>query len=299
MKIIVTGSLGPISKPLATQLVAQGHEVTIVSSSSAKQHAIGALGARAAIGRIEDVDFLTKTFTGADVAYVMEPTVNMFDPSVDLPRHYEKICDKYLQAILRSGLKRIVHLSSIGGHSSTGNGMLAFHYYAEQALKKLPEDVTITTLRPASFYSNIMAFIPTIKAQNAIITSYKAIKAEPWASPFDIADAAAEELTKSSTERKVRYIISDEVTSNKLVKVLGDAIGKEIQWMTVPHEALEQSYKSFGMSPQAADGFAKLNESKNSGTLYADLVKHKDEVTCGKVKIEDFAKDFAHAYQNA
>lgn len=299
MKIIVTGSLGPISKPLATQLVEQGHEVTIVSSSAGKQNDIEALGARAAIGSIEDVDFLTKTFIGADVAYVMEPTVNMFDPTVDLLRHYEKICEKYVQAILNSGLKRIVHLSSIGGHSSTGNGMLAFHYYAEQALKKLPEDVSITTLRPVSFYSNIMAFIPTIKAQNAIITSYKAIEPEPWASPFDIADVAAEELTTPSTKRKVRYIISDEVTSEKLVKVLGESIGKEIQWIAVPHEALEQSYKAFGMSPQAAGGFAKLNESKNSGTLYTDLVKHRNEVTYGKVKIEEFAKDFARAYQNS
>jgi uncharacterized protein YbjT (DUF2867 family) len=172
MKIILTGSLGPISRPLATQLIAQEHDVTVISSNADKKNEIKTLGVNAAIGSIDDVDFLTHTFTGADVAYVMEPTVNMFDPTINLLKHYEKICGKYVQAILNSGLKRIVHLSSIGGHSSTGNGMLAFHYYAEQTLKKLPQDVAITTLRPMSFYSNIMAFLPTIKEQNAIITSY-------------------------------------------------------------------------------------------------------------------------------
>jgi len=186
MKIILTGSLGPISKPLAIQLTAKGHEVTVISSHADRQKEIETLGAKAAIGSIEDVDFLTETFTGADVAYLMEPTINLFDPTVDLLKHYEKICEKYVQAILNSGLKRIVHLSSIGGHSSTGNGMLALHYYAEQTLKRLPEDVAITTLRPMSFYSNIMAFIPTIKEQNALITSYYASEPEPWASPFDI-----------------------------------------------------------------------------------------------------------------
>lgn len=299
MKIILTGSLGPISRPLAIQLLAQRHKVTVISSNADRKKEIETLGANAAIGSIDDVDFLTRTFTGTDVAYVMEPTVNMFDPTIDLLKHYEKICEKYVHAILKSGLKRIVHLSSIGGHSSTGNGMLAFHYYAEQTLKKLPEDVAITTLRPMSFYSNIMAFLPTIKEQNAIITSYYAAEPEPWASPLDIADAAAEELTTPSTGRKVRYIISDEVTSDKLVKVLGQAIGKEIQWITVPHEALEQSYKGFGMSPQAANGFARLNEAKNNGSLYEDLVKHKNDVTYGKVKIEDFAKVFAQAYRNS
>lgn len=298
MKIILTGSLGPISKPLAIKLIARGHHVTVISSNKDMHEDIEDLGAKAAIGNIDDVDFLTETFTQSDVAYLMEPTVSMFDPTIDLLKHYEKICEKYVQAVLNSGLKRIVHLSSIGGHSSTGNGMLAFHYYAEQALKKLPQDVTITTLRSVSFYSNILAFIPTIKAQKAIITSYKAVEPEPWASPIDIAEAAAEELTTASSKRKVRYIVSDEVSSDKLAFVLGEAIGMEIQWINVTHETLEETYKVIGMSPQAAKGFARLNEAKNSGILYEDFVKHKQEITFGKVKIEDFAMDFAKAYKN-
>ena len=40
MKIIVTGSLGNISKPLANQLVANGHGVTIVSSDANKVNEI-------------------------------------------------------------------------------------------------------------------------------------------------------------------------------------------------------------------------------------------------------------------
>lgn len=299
MKIIITGSLGPISKPLAIKLIAEGHDLTIISSNKDKQKEIEILGAKAAIGSIEDIDFLTETFTGADVAYLMQPTINFFDPTVDILKHYEKICQKYVRAIVLSGLPRIVHLSSIGGHSSTGNGMLAFHYYAEQALKKLPDYIAITTVRPMSFYSNIMAFIPTIKGQKAIITSYKANEPEPWSSPFDIADAIAEELNAVTAGRKVRYIISDEVTSDKMIEVLGKAIGEEIQWIVVPHEALEDSYIGFGMSPQVANGFVKLNEAKNSGILYEDLVKHKADIVFGKVKIEDFAKEFALAYQNS
>ena len=299
MQIVLTGSLGPISKPLAIQLLAKGHIVTIISSQVDREKDITSLGAKAAIGSVDDVDFLTKTFTGADSVYLMEPTVNMFDPTIDLLRHYEKICVKYMHAILNSQVKKVVHLSSIGGHSSTGNGLLAFHYYAEQALSKLPADVAITTLRPVSFYSNIMAFIPTIKENNAIITSYYASEAEPWASPLDIADAASEELTAPTTGRKVRYIISDFVSSEKLVKVLGEAIGKELQWLTVPHQALEKSYIGYGMSPQAANGFAKLNEAKSSGTLYEDLAIHKHEITLGKIKIEEFAKEFSQVYQNS
>ena len=298
MKIILTGSLGPISKPLVINLIDKGHDVTVISRNTDKKAEIEQLGATAAIGSIESINFLISTFTGADAVYLMEPTVDMFDPNIDFLKHYKKICEKYALAVINSGVEKIVHLSSIGGHSDEGTGMLAFHYYAEQALKKLPESVAITTLRPMSFYSNLLAFIPSIKQQNAIITSYYANEPEPWASPLDIAEAAAEELCAVYNGRKVRYIISDEVSSDKLIAVLGEAIGQEIKWVTISHETLEEAFKSMGFSPQAASGFVQLNEAKMTGTLYQDLIKHKEEITFGKQKIEDFAKEFATVFSN-
>jgi nucleoside-diphosphate-sugar epimerase len=62
MNIVLTGSLGHISKPLAEDLIQKGHAVTVISSKAAKQKDIEALGAKAAIGSIEDVAFLTKAF---------------------------------------------------------------------------------------------------------------------------------------------------------------------------------------------------------------------------------------------
>lgn len=53
MKIIVTGSLGNISKPLTENLVQKGHQVTVISSNADKQKEIEVLGAAAAIGKIE------------------------------------------------------------------------------------------------------------------------------------------------------------------------------------------------------------------------------------------------------
>lgn len=71
MKITVTGSLGYVSTPLIQELIKKGHSVTAISSNAEKQAAIEALGAKAAIGTMEDVDFLTDTFRGADAVYCM------------------------------------------------------------------------------------------------------------------------------------------------------------------------------------------------------------------------------------
>jgi uncharacterized protein YbjT (DUF2867 family) len=48
-----------------------------------------------------------------------------------------KIGHNYKQAIQQSGVKRVVHLSSIGAHSDKGNGILAFHYNVENILRAI------------------------------------------------------------------------------------------------------------------------------------------------------------------
>ncbi len=101
MKIIVTGSLGHISKPLTEELVGKGHSVTVISSKAERQRDIEALGARAAIGTMADADFLAATFTGADAVYCMEALGpgSYNDPNLDIMAAISKLGNNYRQAI--------------------------------------------------------------------------------------------------------------------------------------------------------------------------------------------------------
>jgi uncharacterized protein YbjT (DUF2867 family) len=164
MKVIVTGSLGNISKPLTKELVQKGHHVTVISSKPEKQIDIEALGATAAIGSLEDVNFLVSTFTGADAVYCMVPPNNYFDLNLDLLAYYRRLGNNYAQAIEQSGVKRVVNLSSIGAHLDKGSGILLGAHDVEQILNKLSSDVAITHLRPTSFYYNLLGYIDMIKA---------------------------------------------------------------------------------------------------------------------------------------
>ncbi len=57
MKIIITGSLGNISRPLSTTIGSKGHNVTVISSDSNKSDEIKALSAIPAIGSVTDERF--------------------------------------------------------------------------------------------------------------------------------------------------------------------------------------------------------------------------------------------------
>ena len=299
MKIVITGSLGNISKPLTLELVQKGHIVTVISSKAERKKDIEAVGATAAIGTMNDASFLVETFEGADIVYVMEAIGyhSFFDHTMDVMSEIRKIVTNYKQAILQSGVKRVVHLSSVGAHTDQGNGILAFHYVAENILRELPDDVSIKFMRPVGFYYNMFAFIQPIKKQGAIVANYGGDEREPWVSPLDIAATVAEEMEKPFKGRTIRYIASDEVSPNEVANILGEAIGKtDLAWLTISDQQLLDGLIAAGMNPQTAKDFMEMNASRRGGILYQDYDRHKP--TLGRIKLKDFAKDFAAAYSH-
>lgn len=296
MKIIVTGSLGHISRPLALALIKKGHDVTVISSKGEKRSEIEALGARAAIGKLEDAGFLAATFAGADAVYCLFPPGGFFDPHFDVIAEVTGLARGYKQAILRSGVKKVVHLSSIGAHTDKNNGILAFHHLAEQVLGELPSDVAIKYLRPVGFYYNLLGFIPGIKTQGVIASNYGGDAPKPWVSPTDIAAVVTEEITGPFKGRTVRYIASEEIGCNEIAHILGAAIGKpDLQWVIIPGAALREGLVAAGMNPRMAAGLVEMQDSINDGSLYEDYDRHRPD-RLGKVKIRDFAPEFAAAY---
>lgn len=296
MKVVVTGSLGNIGKPLTQELVQKGHSVTVISSNPKKQKAIEALSATAAIGTLEDVEFLVSTFTNADAVYTMVPPNDYFDHSLDLIAYYRRIGNNYAQAIQQSGVKHVVNLSTFGAHLEKGSGILFGAHNVEKILNELSSDVAITHIRPTSFYYNLYAYVDMIKSQGFIATNYGADKIIPWVSPIDIAAAIAEELETPLTGRKVRYIASEELTGNETAHILGAAIGKpDLKWIIIPSEQMQSGLEAIGMNPQIAAGLVEMYASFYNGLLSEDYYRNKP-TAMGKVKLEDFAKEFAAAY---
>ena len=230
----------------------KGHTVTVISSKPEKQKDIEALSATAAIGSLEDANFLASTFAGADAVYAMIPP-NYTAP--DSRAYYRSIGSSYAQTIRQSDVKRVVHLSNYGAHLDKGTGFILGSHDVEGILNELP-DVAITHLRPAYFYYNLLNFVDMIKSASFIGANHGGDDKPVMVAPSDIATVAAEELTTSATDQNVRYVASDERTA------------------------------------------VELGASIHSGILREDYDLHKP-TAMGKEKLEDFAKDFAAAFQKS
>jgi NAD(P)H dehydrogenase (quinone) len=305
MNIIVTGSLGNISQPLTEILVKQGHTVTVVSSDPKKQAAIQNLGAIAAIGSMADVKFLTDTFKGADAVYAMIP-LSFTEP--DLENYFRTIAQNYATALKEAGTKRVVILSGWSADLVKGENV-------EHLFNGLEASVTI--MRPGAFYTNFYQSMDMIKGKGfigkfltlrysglwALLTgktgvlmgNYGADDRIVFVSPKDIADAVAEELLLSPKEKTIRYVGSEEMTCNEAARIIGTAVGKPwLKWVLLSDKEMLQGLKMAKLPEKLAEMLVEMQAAMHSGKPLVNF--HRNQPKMGKVKLADFAKEFAAAY---
>jgi len=303
--MIVTGSLGNISQPLTATLIVQGHQVTVISSDSKKQTAIDALGAAAAIGSIADVNFLTNTFKGADAVYAMIP-LSFTEP--DLGAYMHRMAQNYAEALKEAGIKRIVVMSGWAADLVKGENV-------EHVFNDL--DASITIMRPGSFYTNFYQSMDLIKGKGFIgkflTLRYSGLRALltgktgllmgnyggddriVFVSPKDIAAAVAEELLLLPKEKTVRYVGSEEITCNEAAKIIGDAVGKPwLKWVLLSDKEMLQGLKMAKLPEKLAETLVEMQAAMHSGKTLENF--HQNKPKMGKVKLSDFAKEFAAVY---
>lgn len=323
MKVVVTGSLGNISKPLVVQLIKQGHQVTVVSSSPTRKSEIEQLGAKAAIGDLKDASFITKTFEGHDAAYCMIPPFKFFgDQNIDYREQTLSITTNYVQAIQKAGIEKVIHLSSVGAEKPTGTGVLSFHYIAEGVFKQLSPEVSVTHLRPGSFDYNLYAFMDMVKGKGflegiigkllyfkyygfkgllkgysgIILSNYEGDDKIAWVSPIDIASVIAAEIKIQQKGRTIRYVSSEELTCQEIATVIGNTIGKPyLKWVLISDKQMMDAFRKIGASEEIARAFTEMNVAMHDGSLFEDYFKNRPAIL-GRVKIQDFAKEFAIKY---
>lgn len=306
MNIVVTGSLGNISKPLTQLLVGEGHSVTVISSDKDKKTVIEDLGAIAAIGSMADAGFLTATFMGADAVYVMIP-LSYSEP--DLSAYMRKLADNYVQALKAAAIQRIVVLSGWAADLVKDENI--------ECVFDVLTDASITILRPASFYSNFYMSIAMIKGKGLLGKFLTLRYSGLWAlltgktgllmgnfggddriifvSPADIAAAAAEELLSKTTQKKIRYVGSEEMTCNEAARIIGIAVGKPwLKWVLLSDKQMLQGLKMAKLPHKLAETLVEMQAAMHSGKTLENF--HQNKPKMGKVKLADFAKEFAAVY---
>jgi uncharacterized protein YbjT (DUF2867 family) len=295
MNYVITGSLGHISKPIVEALVKANHNVTVITSKQENAKAIEALGAKAAIGSVEDANFLTQTFAGADAVYLMIPPTFSVE---NWQAYFEKVAGNYIAAIQANNIKKVVQLSSIGAHLRKGAGPIDGLGYLEEQLSKL-ENVDALFLRPSYFFYNLFNQIGLVKNAGIFGANYGGDEKLILVDTKDIAATAIKALLALDFKGHThQYISTVEASTNDVAKVLGEAIGKaNTPWVVFSDEQNLEGLLGAGIPLTNAEGYNQMGISLREGKMQEDYWKSNVKPT-GNLTLEAFAEQFAAAYNN-
>lgn len=286
---IITGSIGNISKPVVTGLVKAGKNVTVITSNAEKVKDIEQLGAKALVGSVSDKAFVKKAFAGAEVVYTMIPPIWQ---TSNWRASQNEVGQAYIEAITSNNIKYVVNLSSLGAHQKEGVGPVNALHDFEQGLNAIP-GLNVKHLRPSSFYYNLLAQIGLIKHAGIMGANYGEQKIA-LVHPRDIAEVVLQELLDLKfSGNSVRHIVSDERTGSDVAKVIGKAIGKELPWVVFSDADQLKGMLDGGVPQTHAPSYVEMGAALRNGKMQERL---SEEKTVGRTKLEDFAKEFAAAY---
>lgn len=292
MKMTLIGSLGHINTYTVPALVAQGHDVTMITSQASRVPAIQAMGAKAAVGSITDAQFLTAAFRGADVVYTMLTGRPAMDQ--DIVEAGRELAIRYRDVIKAAGVQRVVDLSSVGADQGPEVGSLYTYHVMEDILKE-NHGVRYTFVRPVGFFANLAGDLPTIRTQHRLYRNFPATIKTGWVAPQDIATVVIAALTAAPATNEVRYAISEWLTGTELVTQLGAGLGvSDLAWVTVSDEDRLHQLETV-LPPAFALSMMKSAQGQRKPDFYADLLRH--EPTLGTQNLQSVLPSLRAAYQ--
>jgi uncharacterized protein YbjT (DUF2867 family) len=290
---VISGATGNIGQQLLSKLNLAKHEYVFITRDKAKLSKYHGTSAKIAEGSMFDLDFLTKTLEGADVYFFLPPPNFQ---SEDMVAEYVKLAEVSQEAVLTSGVSRIVHLSTLGAHLNTKDtGLIYGQALTERIIKSAAENVL--HLRCGFFLENYFGSLQTIKEQGAIYLPVSGSSTYEFVTTGDIADNLVDLLhsTAWNGHQVVELHGAQTLSFDEVAQQISDGLGREVKHIAVPEEAAIEALSSMGMSKSYATDLATLVGSIGSGLLKPEFNREDVKVRSASITPREFAMNVLSA----
>lgn len=251
---VVLGATGNTGSAVVDTLLSKKQPVRVVVRSAEKGAGWKAKGAEVAVASLDDVSALTKAFEGAKGVYLLVPP--NYGAEAWLADQRARM-DRAAEAVKQSGIQHIVLLSSVGAQIPTGTGPIQASRYGEQAIGPVAKNLTI--LRPCYFMDNWAPVIGAAKAQGILPTFIAPQAKIPMISTKDIGRIGAEQLLAGGKGHRIVELAGpEEYSPDDVAAALGQILGKTVTAQQAPLSAVVPTFKSFGLSDEAARLFEEM-----------------------------------------
>ncbi|MCC7385761.1 MAG: NAD(P)H-binding protein [Deltaproteobacteria bacterium] len=292
---VVAGASGNVGSIVATRLLDAGKKVRVIARNADHLKRWTDRGAEAAVGSLEDADFVTRAMAGATAAYVLVPP-NM---SVKGFRAYQnRVAASLVRGVQSAKVGHVITLSSIGAHLPRGNGPVAGLHDMERAFGEL-SSTNVLHLRPTYFMENHLGSIGAIKQMGMIGGAMKPDLLLPMIATRDIGEVATQHLlARDFKGHWVRELLGPrDISMNDVAKAFGAAIGKpDLKYTQFPYEDAKKAMMGMGIPEEMAGLYMEMTRGFNDGIVTA--TQPRSPTTQTPTTIEEFARTvFAGAFK--
>ena len=280
--ILVTGATGTVGREVVAQLLAAGQKVRAMTRDPSNLK----LDDRVEVvkGDFDAPNSLASAVNGVERVFSLT-----FGPQTGVRER------NLAQAAKASGVRHIVKLSALGGDDETRNNIRKWHDEGEQAIRDT--GIAWTVLRPTAFMSNALHWRASIRAQSKVFSNYGDGTLPP-VHPRDIAAVAVRALTSEGLEGNAYPLTGPEALSmSEQVKILGDAIGRPLEYVPITDESARKGMEHTGMPAFLIDALLPFAAFIRSGK--AAHVFHTVEEVTGRppLRFSDWTKENAAAFE--
>ncbi|MEU9451171.1 NAD(P)H-binding protein [Streptomyces sp. NPDC048277] len=238
--ILVTGATGTIGSEVVRQLAGRGAKVRAFTRDPARAQVPA--GVEVVRGDLADPASLDAALAGATAAFLLRP------PGPDEGQ------DAALAAAARAaGVGRLVKLSAIGTGEPAAGPSSMWHVDGERAVRD--SGLAWTVLRPSSFASNTLTWLPALHAGEAV-PNMTGDGPSGVIDPRDIAEVAVRALLDAGHAGRTYTLTGPEAISVPgQATVLAEVLGRPVPTRDLsPDETRDFLRTAWGMDETRADG---------------------------------------------
>jgi uncharacterized protein YbjT (DUF2867 family) len=251
--ILVVGATGTIETEVVAALLARGAPVRALVRDAARGRAALGVGVELAEADLDD---------RAAVRRAMDGVTRVFLLTANGPSQLDHE-GAVLDAAAAAGVQRVVKLSAISADPASASAFLASQGRAEALLAR--SGLTAVVLRPNFFMSGLLASADTVRAEGRIYGTFGDSRLA-MVHPRDVGEAAAAALLEPGHAGRT-YVLSgpEAVTYAEAAARLGAVLGRTVEYVDVPPDALRGALSAAGLPPWLVEGIVEIQAQVRAG----------------------------------
>jgi len=260
----IMGLTGQVGGATAKALLNNGQQVRGIVRDKAKAASWETAGVELVLADWNDTAALEEAFRGAQGVFVMVPS--NFAPEPGFPEA-KAVAAGLRQALERAKPERIVALSSVGGHRTSGLGLITQCHILEQAL--LPLRIPKAFVRAAWFLENFQWNIASARKQGEIASFLHPLdRPFPMVATEDIGRLAARVLQETwSGNRFLELEGPQRYSQLDAAATFSRLLGRPVAPKPILREEWQALFESQGTAPDRTAPRIEMLDGFNSGWI--------------------------------